>query len=117
MQYEDAESSPGTIGADKGSMVRAARCLLAAVTQVLLLADNVVVKQLLLAKDKVRPLLALTVALVNHRPPCRGPTSAQASGKNARPTCCCQLKYSLHLPVRFIQLISVCQSGDGWKRS
>jgi hypothetical protein len=54
MQYEDAESSPGTIGADKGSMVRAARCLLAAVTQVLLLADNVVVKQLLLAKDKVR---------------------------------------------------------------
>lgn len=39
--------------ADKGSMVRAARCLLAAVTQVLLLADTVVVKQLLQAKDKV----------------------------------------------------------------
>ena len=34
-------------------MVRAARCLLAAVTQVLLLADTVVVKQLLQAKDKV----------------------------------------------------------------
>lgn len=40
--------------ADKGSMVRAARCLLAAVTQVLLLADTIVVKQLLQAKDKVR---------------------------------------------------------------
>ena len=39
---------------DKGSMVRAARCLLAAVTQVLLLADTIVVKQLLQAKDKVR---------------------------------------------------------------
>lgn len=39
--------------ADKGSMVRAARCLLAAVTQVLLLADTIVVKQLLQAKDKV----------------------------------------------------------------
>ncbi|XP_046652731.1 alpha-catulin-like isoform X2 [Daphnia pulicaria] len=38
---------------DKGSMVRAARCLLAAVTQVLLLADTIVVKQLLQAKDKV----------------------------------------------------------------
>ena len=35
-------------------MVRAARCLLAAVTQVLLLADTVVVKQLLQAKDKVQ---------------------------------------------------------------
>ena len=34
-------------------MVRAARCLLAAITRVLLLADSVVVKQLLLAKDKV----------------------------------------------------------------
>lgn len=44
----------GTAGmADKGSMVRAARCLLAAVTQVLLLADTIVVKQLLQAKDKV----------------------------------------------------------------
>ena len=39
--------------ADKGAMVRAARCLLAAVTQVLLLADTIVVKQLLQAKDKV----------------------------------------------------------------
>ena len=52
LQYED-HHEPGTIGADKGSMVRAARCLLAAVTQVLLLADTVVVKQLLLARDKV----------------------------------------------------------------
>lgn len=39
--------------ADKGALVRAARCLLGSVTRVLLLADIVVVKQLLLAKDKV----------------------------------------------------------------
>ncbi|XP_053975206.1 alpha-catulin isoform X1 [Hylaeus volcanicus] len=39
--------------ADRGSVVRAARCLLGSVTRVLLLADIVVVKQLLLAKDKV----------------------------------------------------------------
>ena len=37
----------------RGSLVRAARCLLGSVTRVLLLADTVVVKQLLLAKDKV----------------------------------------------------------------
>lgn len=35
-------------------MVRAARSLLNSVTRVLLLADIVVVKQLLLAKDKVQ---------------------------------------------------------------
>lgn len=39
---------------DRGAVVRAARCLLGSVTRVLLLADIVVVKQLLLAKDKVR---------------------------------------------------------------
>ncbi|KAK0179126.1 hypothetical protein PV327_007945 [Microctonus hyperodae] len=39
--------------ADRGSVVRAARSLLGSVTRVLLLADIVVVKQLLLAKDKV----------------------------------------------------------------
>ncbi|KOC61116.1 Alpha-catulin, partial [Habropoda laboriosa] len=39
--------------ADRGSVVRAARCLLGSVTKVLLLADIVVVKQLLLAKKKV----------------------------------------------------------------
>ena len=39
---------------DRAAMVRAARSLLAAVTRVLLLADSVVVKQLLLAKDKVK---------------------------------------------------------------
>ena len=39
----------------RGSLVRAARCLLGSVTRVLLLADTVVVKQLLLAKDKVSP--------------------------------------------------------------
>lgn len=39
---------------ERAAMVRAARGLLASVTRVLLLADIVVVKQLLLAKDKVR---------------------------------------------------------------
>lgn len=38
---------------DRTLLVRAAKCLLAAITRVLLLADIVVVKQLLLAKDKV----------------------------------------------------------------
>lgn len=40
-------------GADGAGMVSAARALLASVTRVLLLADMVVVRQLLLAKDKV----------------------------------------------------------------
>ncbi|KAK2171063.1 hypothetical protein NP493_1106g00015 [Ridgeia piscesae] len=39
--------------AEKTAMVRAARQLLSAITKVLLLADRVVVKQLLLSKDKV----------------------------------------------------------------
>lgn len=39
--------------ADKNNMVRAARTLLSSVTRVLLLADTVVVKQLLVAKDRV----------------------------------------------------------------
>lgn len=39
---------------DRGPMVRAARALLGSVTRVLLLADIVVVKQLLIAKDRVR---------------------------------------------------------------
>ncbi|KAK9871611.1 hypothetical protein WA026_012991 [Henosepilachna vigintioctopunctata] len=38
---------------DRTVLIRAARCLLGAITRVLLLADIVVVKQLLLAKDKV----------------------------------------------------------------
>ncbi|XP_076263853.1 alpha-catenin related isoform X1 [Rhynchophorus ferrugineus] len=38
---------------DRTLLIRAAKCLLAAITRVLLLADIVVVKQLLLAKDKV----------------------------------------------------------------
>nr|XP_022918020.1 alpha-catulin isoform X2 [Onthophagus taurus] len=38
---------------DRTALVRASRCLLGAITRVLLLADIVVVKQLLLAKDKV----------------------------------------------------------------
>ncbi|XP_048489076.1 alpha-catulin isoform X2 [Plutella xylostella] len=43
----------GAAAGDGGGMVPAARALLAAVTRVLLLADMVVVRQLLLAKDKV----------------------------------------------------------------
>ena len=38
---------------DRATLVRAARCLLSSVTKVLLLADTVVVKQLILSKDKV----------------------------------------------------------------
>ncbi|KAG5873281.1 hypothetical protein JTB14_020550 [Gonioctena quinquepunctata] len=38
---------------NRTTLIRAARCLLSAITRVLLLADIVVVKQLLLAKDKV----------------------------------------------------------------
>lgn len=44
------------IAAEKGAMVRAARALLSSVTRVLLLADIVVVKQLLLAKDRVKSI-------------------------------------------------------------
>lgn len=39
--------------AEKTAMVRAARQLLSAVTKVLLLADKVIVKQLLISKNKV----------------------------------------------------------------
>lgn len=45
---------------DRGHMVRAARTLLSAVTRVLLLADIVVVKQLLLTKDRVINFLILS---------------------------------------------------------
>jgi len=38
---------------DRASVIRAARCLLSSVTRVLLLADVVVVKQLISVKDKV----------------------------------------------------------------
>ncbi|XP_050431865.1 alpha-catulin isoform X2 [Adelges cooleyi] len=38
---------------DRAAVIRAARCLLSSVTRVLLLADVVVVKQLILVKDKV----------------------------------------------------------------
>lgn len=50
----------GPLG-DRGAMVRAARALLSSVTRVLLLADIVVVKQLLLAKDKVSFVLNVTL--------------------------------------------------------
>lgn len=43
----------GAAAGDGVGMVSAARALLASVTRVLLLADMVVVRQLLLAKDKV----------------------------------------------------------------
>ncbi|XP_074653442.1 alpha-catulin-like isoform X2 [Tubulanus polymorphus] len=46
-------------GAEKTAMVRAARQLLSAITKVLLLADKVVVKQLLAAKDKVAVSLGI----------------------------------------------------------
>ena len=49
----DGQAAVPRAVSDKAAMVRAARCLLAAITRVLLLADSVVVKQLLLAKDKV----------------------------------------------------------------
>lgn len=48
-------------GADGAGMVSAARALLAAVTRVLLLADMVVVRQLLLAKDKVISYLIINL--------------------------------------------------------
>lgn len=43
--------------AEKAEMVRVARQLLSALTKVLLLADRVVVKQLLAAKTKVRHII------------------------------------------------------------
>jgi hypothetical protein len=39
---------------EKTAMVRSARQLLSAITRVLLLADKVIVKQLLVSKDKVK---------------------------------------------------------------
>ncbi|PSN52400.1 Alpha-catulin [Blattella germanica] len=50
---------------DRGAVVRAARCLLGSVTRVLLLADIVVVKQLLLAKDKVARSLGRLESVTN----------------------------------------------------
>lgn len=44
---------------EKTAMVRAARQLLSAITRVLLLADKVVVKQLLAAKDRVSTVLII----------------------------------------------------------
>ena len=46
---------PGTVRslAEKTAMVRAARQLLSAITKVLILADRVVIKQLITAKEKV----------------------------------------------------------------
>ena len=46
-------SSRGTGGSDKTVMVRAARQLLSAITKVLILADRVVIKQLVTAKQQV----------------------------------------------------------------
>jgi len=47
----DSSSKPFT---EKSQMVRAARKLLSAITKVLLIADKVIVKQLIVSKDKVR---------------------------------------------------------------
>lgn len=52
--------------ADRSALVRAARCLLGAVTRVLLLADIVVVKQLLLAKVKVSRFALHVLKRPNH---------------------------------------------------
>ncbi|XP_050418268.1 alpha-catulin isoform X3 [Patella vulgata] len=51
--------------ADKSAMIRSARQLLSAITKVLLLADRIVVKQLLLAKDKVFHSLLIVEAVTN----------------------------------------------------
>ncbi|KAL0279422.1 UNVERIFIED_CONTAM: hypothetical protein PYX00_000987 [Menopon gallinae] len=50
---------------ERGAVVRAARALLASVTRVLLLADIVVVKQLLLVKDKVARSLGRLEGVTN----------------------------------------------------
>ncbi|KAF2366612.1 Vinculin/alpha-catenin [Trinorchestia longiramus] len=62
--------SVGLLGAGRpheyrGSLVRAARCLLSSVTRVLLLADTVVVKQLLLAKDKISHSMSRLESVTN----------------------------------------------------
>ena len=57
------EAALGDSPADRGAVVRAARCLLQSVTRVLLLADIVVVKQLLLAKDKVGANLFVRISV------------------------------------------------------
>lgn len=48
---------------NRGAMIRAAKLLLSSITRVLLLADIVVVKQLLLAKDKVCNKLKIATLL------------------------------------------------------
>ncbi|XKL59885.1 hypothetical protein PGB90_000901 [Kerria lacca] len=50
---------------DRSAVVRAARCLLSSVTRVLLLADSVVVKQLLHAKEKVSRSLGRLESVTN----------------------------------------------------
>lgn len=63
---EDVDVCKDLCLGDKAALARAARCLLAAVTRVLLLADFVVVKQLLLAKDKVESLnFSFLISFVN----------------------------------------------------
>ena len=48
----NSEGQPKTF-TEKTAMVRAARKLLSAITKVLLIADKVIVKQLIASKDKV----------------------------------------------------------------
>ena len=52
VKIEDVSSQSRSL-AEKTAMVRAARQLLSAVTKVLIMADKVVVKQLVAAKDQV----------------------------------------------------------------
>lgn len=49
----DEQNNRAVGPADKTAMIKAARSLLAAITHVLVLADKVVVKQLLQVQDKV----------------------------------------------------------------
>lgn len=55
---------------DRASVIRAARCLLSSVTRVLLLADVVVVKQLISVKDKVR-IFKYVLTMIFERTPSR----------------------------------------------
>ena len=47
--------------ADRTAMARAARALLSSVTRVLLVADTVVVKQIVASKDRVKPIIYLFI--------------------------------------------------------
>jgi len=72
VKLDDADTARSV--AEKTAMVRAARQLLSAITKVLILADRVVIKQLITAKDQVSAhhvwypglLLFLCSIIINH---------------------------------------------------